>query len=130
MRAFALTIFMLLVSLCAFSEESARGAVIEMDTTSYDFGRVSRRGGTLSHTFTLRNVGRDALVITDVTTTCTCLKAKHPRRPIAPNAEAEIEVKYDLQRKEVGAFHKVIKIISNSTNGNQLLTIHGFSEEE
>ncbi len=130
MRAIVLTLLMLLVTLPAICEESRHGAVIEMDSTSHNFGRVSRRGGTLSHTFTLRNVGSEALIITDVTTTCTCLKAKYPKRPIAPNTEANIEVRYELQRKEVGAFHKVIKIISNSINGNQLLTIHGFSKEE
>ena len=120
---------MLLVATAA-AESPRRGAIIEMDTTSYDFGRVSRRGSAPSHTFTLRNAGDEALVIVEAITTCTCIKVKYPKSPIPPRTTAAVTVKYELQRKDLGVFHRVIKLISNSIDGAQLITIHGISEDE
>ncbi len=106
-------------------------ALIKMDTVAYDFGRVSRKGGDVAHTFTARNEGNSPLLITEAATTCTCLKVKYPKRPIAPNGEAQIEVKYEVRRKDEGPFHKIIKLLSNSVDGGcQVLTIHGVSVDE
>ncbi len=123
-------IFLIICFVALSSVGFAQGALIEMDSVSYDFGRVSRRGGDLRHDFVVRNVGSQALVITKATTTCTCLKVKYPKSPIPAGTESKIEVKYELGRKDIGVFHKVIKIESNSTGGTQLLTIHGNSSDE
>ncbi len=126
-------IFTMLFSLClgvAVAESPRRGALIKMDTTTHNFGHVSRRAGELTHTFILRNIGDEALVITEVNTTCTCLKVKFSKTPIPPRAETNIVVKYEPQRKDTGVFHRVIKLISNSIDGAQLITIHGISEDE
>lgn len=113
------------------SKPTPSGALIKIDSVSHDFGRVSRKGNALSHTFIATNIGSAPLVITEGSTTCSCIKVKHPKRPIAPQESASIEVKYELERKEVGTFHKVIKIFSNSTDGGcQVLTIHGVALNE
>ncbi len=123
-------LFLIICFVALSSVGFAQGALIEMDSVSHNFGRVSRRGSDLRHTFVARNVGTQALVITEVTTTCTCLKARFSKAPIPVGGESKIEIKYELQRKDIGAFHKVIKIQSNSTGGTQLLTIHGNSSDE
>ncbi len=108
----------------------AQGAIIEMDSVSHNFGEVSRKGADIVHTFTARNIGTSPLVITEVSTTCTCIKAKYPKRPIPPQESGEITVRYEVQRKEVGRFYKVLKVLSNATNSDQVLTISGISVEK
>ncbi len=123
-------IFSLAVTL-AKQPSNLGGALIKIDSVSHDFGKVSRKGNSLSHTFVATNIGTSPLVITEGSTTCSCIKVKHPKRPIAPNEKANIEVKYELERKEIGPFHKVIKIFSNSSDGGcQVLTIHGVSQDK
>ncbi len=124
-------IALLLMPIIGFAESIPKGALIEMDSVAYDFGRVSRKGDDIVHTFTARNIGDAPLVITEAATTCTCIKVKYPKRPIAPQGAADVEVRYEVQRKEIGPFHKVIKLLSNSADGGcQVLTIHGVSVEE
>ncbi|MFI3282211.1 MAG: DUF1573 domain-containing protein [Rikenellaceae bacterium] len=130
-RLLIMTLMLLSGVAASYGATPAKGALIEMDTVAHDFGRVSRKGADIIHTFTARNIGDAPLVITEGSTTCTCIKVKHPKRPIAPNSEAKIEVEYELGRKEVGPFYKVIKILSNSADGGcQVLTIQGVSVEE
>ncbi len=132
MRRFIVTFVVLIFGAIASAQElTPVGALIQMDSVSHDFGRVTRRGNALSHTFTATNIGGTPLVITEGSTTCSCIKVKHPKRPIAPQQSAPIEVRYELERKDIGPFLKVIKIFSNSSDGGcQVLTIYGISEDE
>ncbi len=129
MKRFIFTILTLLLTAVASLSAQPHGAVIEMDSVTHDFGHVSRKGADVVHIFNARNAGTAPLVITEASTTCTCIKVKYPKRPIPPQGSAEVVVRYEVQRKEVGPFHKVIKILSNSINGDQVLTIHGVSVE-
>ncbi|MFI3319276.1 MAG: DUF1573 domain-containing protein [Rikenellaceae bacterium] len=128
-RLFTLMIF---VSLSCVESYSAtpKGAIIEVKESSHNFGRVSRHSDNLSHTFKLYNHGTSPLVITDVTTTCTCLKAKYSKRPLMPKDSMEMKIIYDIKRKEVGTFSKIVKIYSNATNAPfEVITINGESVE-
>ncbi|MFI3301889.1 MAG: DUF1573 domain-containing protein [Rikenellaceae bacterium] len=126
MKRLFLTFTLTLIGVMCF----AQGAIIEADSATHNFGRVTRKGADVEHTFTIRNSGTTPLVITEASTTCTCIKVKYPKRPIPPQGSAEVNVRYEVQRKEVGPFHKIIKILSNSSNGDQMLTIHGISVEK
>ncbi len=126
MKQLLLTAIFTLIGFMSF----AQGAIIEMDSVAHDFGRVSRRGADVEHTFTVRNTGTTPLVITEASTTCTCIKVKYHKRPIPPQGSSTLSVRYEVQRKEVGPFYKIIKILSNSTNGDQILTIHGISVDK
>ncbi len=132
MRNFIILLLMLLPMTFAYGEEVADGgAKIKIDSVAHNFGEISRKGGDAIHNFTIRNIGDKPLVITEAETTCTCIKVKLPKRPIAANESAELEVKYEVSRKEVGAFHKIIKLHSNSSDEEcQILTIHGVSIEK
>ncbi len=129
-------IFLLIALLLApfvegFGENLQLGAMLKIDSVTHDFGRVSRKGDNITHTFIAHNVGDAPLVITEGVTTCSCIKVKHPKRPIPPKGSGEVEVKYELGRKDIGPFHKIIQLHSNSSNGGcQILTIHGISIEE
>lgn len=132
MRPLLLTFMMLLSVAISTAAPPSKGAIIKVDSVAHDFGQVSRKGADIVHTFKVSNVGDAPLVITEAATTCTCLKVKYPKRPISPDKSADVVVQYEVQRKEEGPFHKIIKLMSNSVEdgGCLVLTIHGVSVEE
>ncbi len=108
-------------------QAGTRGALMRMDTTTYDFGDVPRRGGDLVKDFPFVNAGSVPLVITRVVTSCSCLKATFPKRPVPAGGEAAIRITYEPHKSEAGAFHKVIQIYSNSEDGLHVITVQGCS---
>ncbi len=101
------------------------GALLCIDEPFHDFGDVERRGGDLEHCFVIRNGGDAPLVVTRVLTSCSCLRAEFPKRPLAAGAEAAIRIVYEPRKSEPGTFHKVIQVYSNSASGRQVLTVQG-----
>lgn len=98
-----------------------------LDHTTYDFGTVSRKGGDLVHDFTFTNEGTAPLVVIRVVTSCSCLKATHPKRPVAPGESGTIRIVYEPHKSEPGVFNKVVQIFSNSAGGRELVTVQGNS---
>lgn len=104
-----------------------RGARLQMDVPSHDFGDVPRRGGDLIWDFGFVNDGSAPLVITRVITSCSCLRASFPKRPVPPGGEAAIRITYEPHKSEPGAFHKVIQVYSNAVDGRHVITVQGCS---
>ena len=98
------------------AEPAKSGALLCIDEPFHDFGDVERRGGDLEHCFVIRN---------GVLTSCSCLRAEFPKRPLAAGAEAAIRIVYEPRKSEPGTFHKVIQVYSNSASGRQVLTVQG-----
>lgn len=116
----------------AASEEppaETRGPLLKLTETVYDFGNVERKGGDVSHVFPFRNEGDRPLVVLRVVTSCSCVKASFPKRPVAPGQSGEIRITYEPHKSEPGAFNKVIQIYSNSVSGRDIVTVQGNSLE-
>ena len=107
--------------------EARRGARLSLAEEMHDFGDIQRRGGDASWRFEFVNDGDEPLIITRVTTTCTCLKYKYPRRPVAPGQHGHIDVSYQPHKTEAGTFHRVVKVYSNATDGVRMLIVQGNS---
>ncbi len=103
------------------------GAHIEFEETTHDFGHVARRGGDLTAEFEYVNDGTEPLVITRITTSCTCIKPQFIKRPLAVGERGVIRLVYEPHKMEAGAFHKVIQVHTNSVGGIRLLTVQGYS---
>lgn len=103
------------------------GAHLRMDRPMYNFGDVARKGGDLIHDFKLVNDGSTPLVITRVITSCSCLKASFPKKPVKAGDTAIIRITYEPNKSEPGVFHKVIQIYSNSVSGRHVITVQGNS---
>ncbi len=104
-----------------------KGALLKFDHQNYNFGDVARKGGDLVHEFTFRNEGDTPLFITQVVTSCSCLKGNFSKRPVAPHSEGVLRITYEPHKSEPGVFNKVICVYSNSADGNELLTVQGNS---
>ncbi len=61
---------------------------------SVDFGTIDEMSGVWQGSAKLRNSGADTLVVTQIKSTCGCLKAELAKRVIAPKEEVAVTLKY------------------------------------
>lgn len=104
-----------------------QGAHLHMTDPTCNFGDVPRKGGDLVHEVQFTNDGTVPLVVTRAITSCSCLKAAFPKRPVAPGDSGIIRITYEPHKSEPGAFNKVIQVYSNSTDGRDVITVQGNS---
>ena len=104
-----------------------RGAHIAFTAETHNFGDIQRRGGDAEWRFEFVNDGDQPLIIKHLATTCTCLKYKYPRRPVAPGQSGHIDISYQPHKTEAGTFHRVVMVYSNSTEGVRRLVVQGNS---
>ena len=107
----------------------AEGALLVLPVATHDFGDVRRKGGDLQTEFVFRNEGSAPLVIVRVLTSCSCIRAAYPKRPVAPGGEGVIRIVYEPHKSAPGVFNRVIQIYSNSTGGREVITVQGNSIE-
>ncbi len=88
----------------------------------YDFGSIPQ-GIPAKARYEFTNVGKEALVITDVQKTCGCTSIDWSKEPIAPGQKGWIMAEYNAANE--GAFTKAITVMSNSTTPNLKLTFKG-----
>ncbi len=111
----------------AVAQESEKPSVV-FNKSQYDFGVVPRQRCEYSCTFTMTNIGSEPVVILGVDTSCSCLKARYSRRPIAVGDSAEIRVVLEAAKVNDGVFNRVVKVRTNK--GVSLLTVKGVSVEK
>lgn len=109
---------------------AAEGAVLRLAETLWNVGDVPRKGGDVTHDFRFRNEGTEPLVVLRVITSCSCVKASFPKRPVAPGGEGVIRITYQPHKSEPGTFNKVIRIQSNAEAGDDILTVQGCAINE
>lgn len=109
------------------TEQNGKGPHLKMDISSHDFGDIPRKGGDLIKSFSFVNDGTTPLVITRIITSCSCLKAEFPKKPIAAGDSASIRIVYEPHKREAGTFNKVIQVYSNSIDGRHIITLKGNS---
>lgn len=125
---YTLSLFVLLLALPSVAQQKqAESKMTFIDEVSYDFGEVERRGGDLIKVFRFQNDGTAPLIIKKVAKSCSCITASFSRKPIMPGQVGEIRLKYEPHKAEVGKFHKVVQIYTNTSKGVHLLTIQGNS---
>jgi Protein of unknown function (DUF1573) len=98
-------------------------AKITMEETDFNFGSVNE-GDVVKHTFKLKNVGNQPLLITDIRTTCGCTVPTWNKSPIAANANDQVEVKFDTKGKANEQIKK-ITIIANTFPAETELILRG-----
>lgn len=122
-----LTAYFLLMALPLRSEEQSGKARLVLERTEHDFGTIDRRGGEVRAEIRFRNEGSAPLILTRVTTTCSCLKPHYSTRPIPPGGEGLICLDYQPLKAAPGSFYKVVQILSNSAQGREIITVRGNS---
>lgn len=129
MKKVGFVILISFLSLFCADAQNIEGAHLKLDTATLDFGDVLRSGGDLVREVGFVNDGSSPLVILSVTTSCSCLKAHYSRKPVAPGERGTIKIIYEARKMELGVFHRVMQVRSNSADGVNLITVQGNSLE-
>lgn len=113
----------------AEGQTKRRGAHIKFEHSTSNFGEVSRSGENKQCVFRFVNDGTEPLVLFSAITSCSCVKAKFSRKPIAVGEKGEIVLTVEVAKMEKGIFHRVVQIRSNSVGGTEHLTIEGVAKD-
>nr|WP_314650589.1 DUF1573 domain-containing protein [uncultured Porphyromonas sp.] len=124
MKRFAFILSALLLFVGIALAQATKGAVISAPVTEFDFGTIQEANGKVSHTFIIKNIGDAPLIITRVSTPCSCTTPEHTREPIAPGKEGKVVVTYNPAGRP-GPFYKNIAVYSNGKDGGFTLRIKG-----
>ena len=119
----------LLVGLCSThcsigSEDQAnkKGQEIWFEEYLHDYGEILKDSDG-SWSFAFKNLGKEAIVINRVRSTCGCAVPEWPREPIEPGASGKIIVMYNTST--TGTFLKSVNVYSSAANSPVKLQIKG-----
>ena len=96
---------------------------ISFRETEYIFGEIEE-GKKVEHTFAFENSGTKPLFISAVVSTCGCVVAEFPQKPVTKGQTENIKVTFDSAEK-IGQQAKTLIIQSNAVNGEIKLKIKG-----
>ena len=128
MKKIALLLFIGFVSLSINAQEKTttvqdpNAPMFEFVADVIDYGTIQLNADGL-RVFKFKNIGKSALVIDRIQSSCGCTVPKKPTEPIMPGGTGEIEVKYNTHTS--GGFNKSITVFSNATEPTKILRIKG-----
>ena len=97
------------------AEIEAVESSLQFSPQSVDFGTIDEMSGLWQGSTKLRNLGVDTLAITQIKTTCGCLKAELAKRVITPKEELLVALKY-YPRGHAGRVRQRVLIYTNLSN--------------
>ncbi len=99
-----------------------KGLELYFEEHIHDYGVIEKDGdGTWS--FEFKNIGREAVVINRVRSTCGCAVPEWPREPVEPGDTGKITVIYNTAG--TGTFLKSVFVYSTAANSPVKLQIKG-----
>ncbi len=90
-------------------------AKIAFSETLWDFGHIPKTGKVV-HTYQIKSVGEDTLIIAKVRTTCGCTSAPLSKDILAPGETARLDVIFDPAKITVGETTKRLHVVCNDPN--------------
>ncbi|MFO7655986.1 MAG: DUF1573 domain-containing protein [Bacteroidales bacterium] len=122
---FAVTLFAASIS-CSHTTGQAKndenGPKIEFAIIEFDYGTITQ-GSDGKCEFEFTNKGNEALVLSNVQSTCGCTVPSWPKEPVKAGEKSKIVVVYNTSRP--GPINKSIMVSSNATSNAIVLKIKG-----
>jgi hypothetical protein len=94
---------------------SASGAKISFSETMWDFGYVPKTG-VVTHTYMIKNIGTDTLIIAKVRPDCGCTSTPLTQKQLSPNESTEMKIFFDPRKIVTKETIKKLQVISNDPN--------------
>ncbi len=85
-------------------------AFMVVDKTFFDFGDIEQ-GADTQAVFTIKNMGKEDLIISEVELSCGCLSVEFDKQPIKFAQSSQIKIKYNTNI--VGQINRSVTILSN-----------------
>lgn len=117
-----LSFFISVFAFCATAQSLA--PKITFTSLEHDFGTIAETGGKVSTDFEFTNLGKQPLLIKQVSASCGCTSPQWSREPILPGKIGFIKATFDPTNRP-GAFHKTITVVTNADPKTTVLKIIG-----
>ena len=118
----ALTFFFFLCSCTNNSElELGEKTIIKVNEV-YDAGDVYK-GDVIEAKFSVKNEGKNPLIIGTVRGSCSCTVASKPTEPIQPGETKQIIAKVKTDKMSAGKISKSVRIVANTEPSITIVTI-------
>jgi len=118
MKRILFSLFLVVSFLCV-NAKSDRGAGIEFENSTHDFGIIDEDGGSVTADFVFRNTGTAPLVIVDASASCGCTRPEFPKKPIQPGKSGKIKVSFN-PKGQPRSFSKVVTVITNDPKSKRV----------
>ncbi|MCX6353107.1 MAG: DUF1573 domain-containing protein [Bacteroidetes bacterium] len=86
---------------------------VKFSNPKHNFGKIEE-GEKISYEYEYKNTGKNALVISMVTTPCGCTTPEYSKDPLDPGKTEYIKVTFDSKNK-YGKQNKELTVIANTT---------------
>ena len=123
MRWIVSIVAMALLPMIMGAKESPMGAEIELQTNIIDLGELSQSDDKQIVRLSYTNTGDVPLVVTEVTTSCTCTTIKHSRTKLMPGERDAMTITMDPAKATEGSFFRVLKVYSTAQSGVKHITL-------
>lgn len=111
-----LVILITVATIPAFTQnQSISGAKISFSETMWDFGYVPK-SGMVTHTYMIRNIGTDTLIIVKVRPDCGCTSTPLIQQRIPPHESTEMKIFFEPRKVVTSETVKKLQVISNDPN--------------
>lgn len=98
---------------------------ITFERTCVNFGTINKNDGERDFEFRFANTGNAPLVLTYVHASCSCVRLKYPRQPIAPGDSSSISGTLNLNTIHEQDFRRNILVRSNALSSQARLFLIG-----
>ena len=131
-----LVLFVVFISIVACNKSSKQRTVMpgparmEFDETSFDFNDINMSDPVQKHTYHFVNMGSEPLVITNIKTSCHCVKVDdYPKEPVGPGEEGDIDITFNARESIPGYVNKSLLVYNNTKKSPIRLKVHAFIKE-
>ncbi len=93
----------------------ASGAKISFSESMWDFGYVPKVG-TVTHTYIIKNIGTDTLIIVKVRPDCGCTSTPLTQKRLPPHDSTKMKIFFDPRKVATTETIKKLQVISNDPN--------------
>lgn len=114
-----ITVIFLLFSLMTQAQTQ-----LSFDRTTWNFGDVDEKKGSVEYVFTFENRSSKPIVILDVMSSCGCTTPSYSRKPIMPKQRGEIKVAFDPTDRP-GKFSKGVSVLTSASTTAVTLLLEG-----
>ena len=94
---------------------------VKMSQREIGFPKISK--DSIQHSFSLKNVGDNKLVIQTVDVSCGCTSVEYTKQPINPSDSGLVKV--FVKKEEEGYFNETITVYCNVSDSPLVLTLYG-----
>lgn len=111
------------VNAAKLTADSSASTTVQIIDSVFDFGKIAE-GEVVEFSYRFKNVGKEALIVSNASASCGCTVPEKPEAPIKPGETGFIKVKFNSEGR-AGVAHKTVTVQSNAVPAFPELLLKG-----